>query len=94
MKQEFPLWLSRLRTQLVFMRMQVQSLALLSGLRIWCCHSCSLGCSCDLDQIPGPGTPHATWQPKKEKNKIKKIKCIKMLAQRLSLSLISQTLKE
>lgn len=34
---EFPLWL-RLRTQLVSMRMWVQFLALLSGLRIWCCH--------------------------------------------------------
>ena len=30
----FPLWLSRLRTQLVSMRMQSQSLASLVGLRI------------------------------------------------------------
>ena len=37
-KQEFPLWLSGLRTQLMSMRMWVQSLALLSGLRIQCCH--------------------------------------------------------
>ena len=36
--QEFLLWLSRLRTQLESMRIWVQSLALLSGLRIWCCH--------------------------------------------------------
>ena len=35
---EFPLWLSGLRTQLVSMRMQVQSLALFNGLRIWSCH--------------------------------------------------------
>ena len=34
---EFPLWLSGLRTQLVSMRMQVPSLASLSGLRIWHC---------------------------------------------------------
>ena len=34
---EFPLWLRRLRTQLVSMRMQVQPLALLSSLRIQCC---------------------------------------------------------
>ena len=34
---EFPLWLSVLRTQLVSMRMQVQSLAWLRGLRIWHC---------------------------------------------------------
>ena len=35
---EFPLWLSELRTQLAPMRMQVQSLALLSGLWIWHCY--------------------------------------------------------
>ena len=34
---EFSLWLSRLQTQLVSMRLWVQSLALLSGLRIPCC---------------------------------------------------------
>ena len=36
--REFLLWLSRLRTQLVSMRMWVRFLALLSGLRVWCCH--------------------------------------------------------
>ena len=36
--QEFPLWLSGLRTWLVSMRMWVWSLASLSGLRIWHCH--------------------------------------------------------
>ena len=36
-EQEFPLWLSRLGTQLVSMRMQIQSLSLLSGSRIWRC---------------------------------------------------------
>ena len=35
---EFLLWLSRLRTQLVSMRMQGSSLALISVLRIWHCH--------------------------------------------------------
>ena len=35
---DFPLWLSGLRSQLVSMGMQVQSLASLSGLRIRCCH--------------------------------------------------------
>ena len=34
---EFPLWLSGLRTWLVSMRMQIRSLASLSGLRIWPC---------------------------------------------------------
>ena len=36
--QEFPLRLSGLRTRLVSMRMRVQSLALLSGLKIQHCH--------------------------------------------------------
>ena len=31
------MWLSELRTQIVYMRMRVQSLALLSGLKIQCC---------------------------------------------------------
>ena len=35
--REFPLWLRGLRTQLVYVRMWVRPLALLSGLRIWCC---------------------------------------------------------
>ena len=35
--EEFPLWLTRLRTQLVSMRMWVPSLALLSELRIQIC---------------------------------------------------------
>ena len=34
---EFLMWLSRLRTQLVYVKMWVQSLALLSGLRIQRC---------------------------------------------------------
>ena len=39
--REFLLWLRGLRTQLACMRMQVQSLALLSRLRIWRC--CGVG---------------------------------------------------
>ena len=39
---EFPLWLRGLRTQLVSMRMRVQSLAWISGLKILCC--CKLWC--------------------------------------------------
>ena len=35
---EFLLWFSRLSTRLVSTRMWVQSLALLSGLRIWYCY--------------------------------------------------------
>jgi len=43
------LWLSRLWTWLVSMRMQVWSLASSSGLRIQHCMSCSVGCRCGLD---------------------------------------------
>ena len=43
MTGEFPLWLSGLRPDIVSLRMQVLSLDLLSGLRIWHCHSCSIG---------------------------------------------------
>ena len=35
---EFPLWLSRLQTQLGSTRILIQNLGLLSVSRIWCCH--------------------------------------------------------
>ena len=35
---EFPLWLSRLKTQLVSMRTRAQSQVSPSGMRIWCSH--------------------------------------------------------
>ena len=44
---------------------QVQSPAQCSGLRIHHCCRCGLGHNCDLDLIPGLGTPYAAWQPKK-----------------------------
>ena len=43
--------------------MEVRSAAPNSGLRTQHCHSCSTGCNCGLDLIPGPG-----W-PKKRENK-------------------------
>ena len=43
---EFPLWLNGLHTQLVSMRMWVQSLTSFSGLRIWHGH---IGHRCSLD---------------------------------------------
>ena len=49
--------------------MQVQSPAQHSGLRIWRCGSCSLGCNDGSDLIPGPGTPYAVGQPKKGEKK-------------------------
>ena len=48
--QEFPLWLSEFRT-LNSVRMQVLSLASLSGLRIQYCHSCSVGCRRGSDLV-------------------------------------------
>ena len=42
MTKEFPLWLSGLQTQLESMGMRVQSLALLSGLRIDVAVSCGV----------------------------------------------------
>ena len=42
MSEEFPFWLSSFRTQLVSIRMRVQFLASLCGLKIW--HCCKLQC--------------------------------------------------
>ena len=46
---------------------QVQSLALHSGLRIWCCHSYGVGHSCGFDSIPDLGT--SISQKEKEKKR-------------------------
>ena len=46
---EFPLWLSELQTPLVSMRMQVWSLASLSGLRILCCRVLGVVSWCGSD---------------------------------------------
>ena len=48
---------------------QVRSPALSSGLRIWSCHSCGLGCNYGSDLIPGLGAPYATGQPKRKRKK-------------------------
>ena len=50
---------------------QVQSPAWPSRLRIQCCCSCSLGCICSSDLIPGPGTSICHGMAKKEKKKRK-----------------------
>ena len=73
---EFPLWLSRLRTQRVSMRMQVRFLDSLSGLRIRCCRklwcrsqmqlesrtaaAMAQGSSCSSDSTPNLGTSYTT----------------------------------
>ena len=55
---EFPLWLSGLRTWLVFMRMWVWSLTLLSGLRIRRGCGCGVGQQLQLRFSPYPGNLH------------------------------------
>ena len=37
-----------------------------NGLRIWCCHSCSLGCDYGLDLISGPGTSQCCEQSQEQ----------------------------
>ena len=50
--------------------MQVESPAQHSGLRIRCCHSCSLGRNYGSDMLPGSGTSYTQVQPtKKQANK-------------------------
>ena len=49
----------------------VRSPAQHSGLGIWGCCSCGLGCNCGSDLIPGPEAPHATGKPKMKKKKKK-----------------------
>ena len=69
-KEEFPLRLSGLRTQLVSMRIRVQSLASLSGLRIWHCYGVGHGCGSDLKLLwlwhrPAAAAPIGSlaWEP-------------------------------
>ena len=57
---EFLLWLSELQTQLVSMRFGVQSLALLSGLKIWRCHE--LWCRSQTWLGSGVAVTGAGWQ--------------------------------
>ena len=66
-RREFPWWLSGLRTRLVSMRMEVQSLASLSVLRIQRCHKrqCMSRCSLDLAWLwlwcmPAAGSSNVT----------------------------------
>ena len=86
--QELPLCLSGIRIQLVCMRMQVGSLALLSGLRIWHCvelrcrlqtqfGSCvvvAVAGSCSSNWIPSLGTSICLrCSPKKQQQQQKKV---------------------
>ena len=49
--EELQLWLSKLQTSVVSMRMRVRSLASLSGLRVWHAMSCGVGQRCSLDLV-------------------------------------------
>ena len=80
----FLLWLNRLRTRLVSMRMQVRSQALLTGLGILCC--CGLHCgsqmclgsgivvavTCSSDSTPSLGNGHMLLVQPFKKTKTKK----------------------
>ena len=50
-------------------KMQVQSQAWHSVLRVWHCLSCGISRNCGSDLTPGPRTPHAVGRPKKKKKK-------------------------
>ena len=75
-----------------------------SRLRIRCCHSCSVGCNCSLDLIPGLGTPYAMGSQKKKKKKnrfrdfsinahfYKLIKKIKTLEHKENFAVVTQVL--
>ena len=78
--QEFLLWPSRLRIQLVSMKMQIWSLASLRGLSIWCCPELRMWLgsgmavavvsagSSSTDSTPSLGTSICHWcGPKKAK---------------------------
>ena len=39
------------------------------GLRIWCCHRCTIGHNCSLELISGLETPYTTVWPKKKEKK-------------------------
>ena len=70
--QEFPLWLSGLRTLLVSMRTWVQSLASFSGLRIWPCCGCGAGTDAASTQLLAWERPYATGVALKKRRKKKK----------------------
>ena len=51
--------------------MQVRSRAQHSGLRVRCCHSCSVGHNCSPDLIPGLETPYSSGQQKNNNKNLK-----------------------
>ena len=60
--------------------MQVQSLALLSGLRIWCCHElqCRLAAAAQIQPLAWK-LPYATGVALKKKKQNKTPHCLQML---------------
>ena len=66
------MWFSRLRTQLVSMRVQIQSLASLSGLRIHCCElwrCCGCGVGWQLQLWFDPYAAGTALKSKKKKKR-------------------------
>ena len=72
---EFLLWHSRLMIWLVSVAVLFKSPVQCCGLRIWHCHSCSVGCSCSSDLNPGLGTSTSPGCRQKRPKKKKKNTC-------------------
>ena len=70
---EFPLWRNGMGSVAALLGCRFEP-QLSSGLRIWSCHSCSLGDKRGSDLIPGLGMPCASGQPKKKKEEEKEKK--------------------
>ena len=69
----FPWWLSRLRTQLVSLRMRVRTLALLSGPTQMGLGSCiAMGSSCSSDSTPSLGAPICATLKREKKRRSNK----------------------
>ena len=79
-------------------RMQVQSLAFLSGLRIQCCHGCGVGLSCSTKLSPSPATSVCCrFSPKKKRKKKKKADrtlCFSVSVQSITINPDSREKKE
>ena len=62
--------------------MRVPFLALLSGLRIWCCHGCGIGQQLQLQLDPSLGTSICCWCGPKKKKKIHSFFGVPVVVQR------------
>ena len=77
------------------MGMRVQSLASLSGLRIWCCYGCGIGQWLRLQSPPSLGTSICCRRsPKKKKKKKEKEKYIKFYSMKKKITMIESVFLE